>query len=318
MRYYCAPLEGLTDSIYREVHHRHFPGIDRYYTPFLSPTVHRSLTAREQKEIPPVGELDYNVVPQALTKNADDFTWLAGQCADRGYTEINLNLGCPSGTVTAKGKGSGMLTDLDALQNFLDSIFHAPPIPISIKTRIGFASAEEFPALVEIFKNYPIQELTIHPRVRKAFYNGNVDKSAFTYAQDQLQCPLCYNGDLCGTDDIEAISKEFPKVQAVMLGRGLIGDPGMLSPGGTTAEKLEAFHGELLQRYIEAFGSSRNAMFRMKEHWRHLLCKFKNSDKLGKQLRKTTDIHQYREIVHQILHSCPIHEKLQADWQGKL
>ena len=119
MQYYFAPLEGLTDRIYREVHHKHFPGIHRYYTPFLSPTVHRSLTGRELREIPPADSLQYDVMPQALTKNPEDFLWLAQQCADRGYTEINLNLGCPSGTVTAKKKGAGMLADLEALENIL-------------------------------------------------------------------------------------------------------------------------------------------------------------------------------------------------------
>lgn len=318
MQYYFAPLEGLTDRTYRDIHHKHFPGIHRYYTPFLSPTVHRSLTGREIREIPPADELGYTVVPQVLTKNPEDFLWLAQQCADLGYREINLNLGCPSGTVTAKGKGSGMLANPEFLQSFLDSIFRDAPLPISIKTRIGFTSPDEFPALVEIFKDYPIKELTVHPRVRKAFYSGDVDKQAFLYALSHMQCPLCYNGDLCSRDDIEKIHAIFPGINAVMLGRGLIADPGMLSTGGTTAPKLESFHEELLQRYIEAFGSSRNAMFRLKEHWRHLLCKFENSEKLGKQLRKTTDLTQYREIVQQILHTCPIREKLSADWQGNL
>lgn len=318
MQYYFAPLEGLTDSVYRDVHHRHFPGIHRYYTPFLSPTVHRSLTGREHREIPPAHDLDYNVVPQVLTKNPEDFLWLAQQCADRGYNEINLNLGCPSGTVTAKGKGSGMLADPEFLHGFLDSIFRNSPLPISIKTRIGFTSPNEFPGLVNIFNDYPIKELIIHPRVRKAFYNGDIDKNAFLYAQSHMQCPLCYNGDLCSTQDIEKVKENFPGINAVMLGRGLIGDPGMLSPGGTTAQKLEAFHEELLLRYIEAFGGPRNAMFRLKEHWRHLLCKFEDSEKLGKQLRKTTDIAQYRDIVQQILDTCPVRDKLSADWQGNL
>ena len=318
MQYYFAPLEGLTDSVYRRVHHKHFPGIDRYYTPFLSPTIHRSLTNRERREIPPVDALDYNVVPQILTKNAEDFLWLTSQCADLGYQEVNLNLGCPSGTVTAKGKGSGMLTDLESLQLFLDDIFRSNSLPISIKTRIGFASPDEFPALVEIFNRYPIQELIIHPRIRKAFYSGNVNKDAFSYAQKNATAPLCYNGDLCSKEDIQKVAAEFPEISAVMLGRGLIGDPGMLSPGTTTAQQLEAFHEELLQQYIETFNGSRNAISRLKEHWRHMLCKFENTDKLWKQLRKTTDLAEYRSIVQQILHTCPVRKKLLADWQGNL
>ena len=104
MNYYFAPLEGLTDAAFRKIHHNYFPGADRYYTPFFSPTVHRALTPREARELPPADTLDTVVIPQLLTKVAEDFIWMAGQCEDLGYTEVNLNLGCPSGTVTAKGK----------------------------------------------------------------------------------------------------------------------------------------------------------------------------------------------------------------------
>ena len=120
MHYYFAPMEGLTDSIYRKLHHKYFGGVDRYFMPFLSPTVHRSLTAREERELPYADTTDFLAVPQLLTKVSADFLWAAQQCKDRGYEEVNLNLGCPSGTVVAKGKGSGMLRDLCALERFLD------------------------------------------------------------------------------------------------------------------------------------------------------------------------------------------------------
>ena len=134
MRYYFAPMEGLTDSTYRALHSKHFPGMSRYYTPFLSPTMHHALTPKEKREIPPADKLNYTLIPQALTKNVQDFLWLAKQCQDFGYSEINLNFGCPSGTVTAKGKGSGMLKDPDALDAFLWEVFSKCPIPVSVKT----------------------------------------------------------------------------------------------------------------------------------------------------------------------------------------
>lgn len=314
MQHYFAPLEGLTDSIYREVHHRYYPGIDRYYTPFLSPTAHRALTNKEKREIPPVDSLDYTVIPQVLTKNGQDFIWVAQQCADLGYREINLNLGCPSGTVTAKGKGSGMLRDADALDAFLYEIFHDSPIPISVKTRIGFLDPDEFPKLLEIFNRYPICELTVHPRVRAQFYNGPVEIQAFDYAVHNSKNPLCYNGNLCSRSDISDVADTYPQVKSVMLGRGLIADPGMLCPGKNNADTLEAFHNELLERYIENFGSARNAMFRMKENWRHMLCKFENADKLGKQLRKTTDVNEYRHIAQEIFHTLPMRSQILPDW----
>ena len=196
MQYYFAPLEGLTDSVFRRLHHKYFPGVDRYYTPFFSPTIHRALTAREARELPPADSLGVTVVPQLLTKAAEDFVWMAGVCKDLGYGEVNLNLGCPSGTVTAKGKGSGMLRDLESLDRFLEEIFAGSVLPISVKTRIGYADAGEFPAIMEVLNRYPVKELTVHPRVRTAFYKGSVDMAAFRHALHVSKAPVCFNGDL--------------------------------------------------------------------------------------------------------------------------
>lgn len=299
MRYYFAPMEGITDSIYRRVHHKYFGGVGRYYMPFLSPTMHRCLTHREQRELPMADSVSFEAVPQILTKVAEDFLWAAQVIADRGYREVNLNVGCPSGTVVAKGKGSGMLRDISALDAFLETIYAKSPIPVSVKTRLGMENAAEFPAILDIYNQYPVRELIIHPRVRKQFYEGSVDMDMFRYAVENSKIPLCYNGDLTSKADISAFSAEFPEIEAVMLGRGLIGDPGMLSDADTGV--LEDFVNELLEEYILAFGGSRNAMFRMKENWRHLTEHFATDEKLCKRLRKTTDLDEYRQITAQIL-----------------
>ena len=305
MRYYFAPMEGLTDSIYRRAHHKYFPGIDRYYMPFLSPTIHRSLTHREDRELPMADSEAFAAVPQVLTKVADDFLWAAQVCRDRGYDEVNLNVGCPSGTVVSKGKGSGMLRDLDGLNRFLDEIFRGSVLPISVKTRLGLESPWEFPAILDIYNQYPIKELSIHPRVRKQFYNGDVDMELFRYAATHSKNPLCYNGDLTSMAQINAIAAEFPQVEAVMIGRGLVADPGLLC-GGTDVAALELFMNALLEEYTAAFGGSRNAMFRLKENWGLLHTRFEGVDKLWKKLRKTTDLNEYKSLTAEIFHTLPL------------
>lgn len=305
MRYYFAPMEGLTDSVYRRLHHKYFGGIDRYYMPFLSPTMHRTLTGKEDRELPLADTVDFVAIPQILTKVAEDFLWAANVCHDRGYGEVNLNVGCPSGTVVAKGKGSGMLADPDALDRFLDAIFQHSPLPISIKTRLGLTESAEFPALLDVFNRYPIRELTIHPRVRKQFYQGAVDMDMFRHAVRESKNPLCYNGDLRSRQDIENIAREFPQIDTVMLGRGLVADPGMLC-SGTDVKTLQQFHDALLEEYLVLFGGSRNAMFRLKENWSYLLPRFDNSEKLAKRLRKTTDLGEYKAIASEIFHTLPL------------
>ncbi len=312
MQYYAAPMEGITDSIYRRLHCHYFPGADRYYTPFFSPTVHRALTPRESRELPPADSLAVTVVPQLLTRSAEDFIWMAGVCKALGYAQVNLNLGCPSGTVTAKGKGAGMLREPDSLRCFLDEIFTGSTLPISLKTRLGFSEPEEFYGLLELYNQYPVCELILHPRVRSDFYNGTVNTELFSYAAANSKAPLCFNGNLCTKEQADKLP--FPGVASVMIGRGLIGNPGMLSPGGTTRQALCGFLDALLEEYTAAFGGSRNAMFRLKENWRYLLCLFEAAPKLEKRLRKATDLQEYKAVTYELLNNVPMRDELLPDW----
>ena len=313
MRYYFAPMEGITDAPYRRVHHSFFPGLDAYYMPFISPTMHRTLTNRESRDLPMADSVPFRAVPQILTKVPEDFLWAADQCVLRGYDEVNLNVGCPSGTVVSKGKGAGMLADPAKLDEFLDRIFESAPLPVSVKTRLGIAEAEEFPKILEVFNQYPIKELTIHPRVRKQFYKGDVDMEMFRYAIENSKNKLCYNGNLRTLSEVRTFQAEFPQIEAVMIGRGLVGNPAMFYPGAT-AQTIRQFHDTLLETYIETFGSARNAIFRLKENWHCMIMLFEDSEKLWKKLRKTTDIEEYRAITAEIFATLPMRGELQADW----
>ena len=312
MRYYFAPMEGLTDSVYRRLHRQFFGGVDAYYMPFISPTVHRCLTHREARELPVADSVPFRAVPQLMTKVAEDFIWAAGECERRGYDEVNLNAGCPSGTVVAKKKGAGMLEDPDSLDRFLDAVFEGSPLPVSVKTRLGLTDSGEFSKILEVYNRYPIKELTIHPRVRKQFYDGDVDMEMFGFALENSKNPICFNGNLRTLSEVKAFEENHPRIEAVMIGRGLIGNPAMLEPGGEG--KLEAFHDALLEEYMVVFGGARNAMFRMKENWRHMILMFDGSEKLWKKLRKCTDVEEYRNITKEIFQTLPMHEELRADW----
>lgn len=305
MQHYFAPLEGLTDSVYRRLHHKYFGGVDSYYMPFISPTMHRILTHKEDRELPPAQSVPFAAVPQILTKNAGDFLWAAEQCRLRGYNEVNLNMGCPSGTVVSKGKGAGMLADPAALDAFLSEVFSRTDISVSVKTRLGIAAPHEFPAILEILNRYPISKLILHPRVRKQFYDGCVDSEMLAYCAQHAKMPLCCNGDLNSLADIDRVCSTYPGIDSVMLGRGLMADPGMLC-GGTKVAALEEFCNALLEEYLVLFGGARNAMFRLKENWSYLLPRFEGCEKMAKQLRKTTDLAEFRAITAEIFRAFPL------------
>ena len=178
----CAPMEGVTRAVFRRRHHRMFGGADRYFTPFLSPSADGVFSEKELREVLPEACRGVPTVPQLLAGRAEHFVWAAKDMAALGYREVNLNLGCPSGTVVAKHKGSGLLADPGELDRFLEGVFSGlrdTEIAVSVKTRTGLEDSGGFPRLMEVFNRYPICVLTIHPRVGKQFYRGEPDREAF-------------------------------------------------------------------------------------------------------------------------------------------
>lgn len=313
MRYYYAPLEGITDATFRALHHKYFPGVDKYFMPFISPTIHRCLTNREARELPKADSVPFTAVPQLLGKNVEDMLWAIDVCRDLGYDEVNINLGCPSGTVVSKGKGSGMLSDIYALDEFLDAIYAKAALPVSLKTRIGVNDSENWKKLLEIYRDYPVKELTVHPRIRKAFYKGDCDMEAFAQSVENSPFPVCYNGNINSLADAEAIAAQFPTVESIMIGRGLVANPGMLS-GGTDRDTLKAFLNELSDTYCTVFESKRNAIYRMKDNWHYLISLFEGSDKLWKEMRKSTDYDRFMAIANEIIATLPMREHPEINW----
>lgn len=313
-----APMEGVTSVWYRQAHRRWFGDVERYYTPFLSPTQDHVFPKRELREIDPAGNEGVPLVPQLLTRRAEDFLWAANALADLGYEEVNLNLGCPSGTVTAKRKGAGFLAVPQELDAFLEEIFAKCPITISVKTRLGISDPEEFWPILEIYNQYPIKELIVHPRVQKDQYKNHPRRELFVVAAARSRAPVCYNGDLYTTGAVEKFQKDCPNVERIMLGRGLIGDPALARKlaGGPAAskEELKGFLAEVYEGYTQGFGSRHSAMLRMKELWCYLICLFRDGAKYGKAIRKAKDPAEYEARAAAVFRELELLDDLEPDW----
>ena len=307
MQYYTAPMEGLTDRVWRQAHQKWFgaPGAPtRYYAPFLSPPENRVLIKKKMAELAPEANPGVPVIPQLLAKDGALAAWMIGELRKLGYTEVNLNFGCPSGTVTAKGKGSGMLRDPEKLDAFLAAVFADAEGPISVKTRLGVEKPEEFAAILDIYNRYPICELTIHPRVMRQLYRGQADRAAFAAVLPACTMPVCYNGDVTTAGQLLALEAQFPQLSGIMVGRGIIADPALLriACGGSAATRTElrGYLDDLYHGYTELFGSAGCAVSRMKAHWFYLIHRFKGADKLEKQLRKAREPWEYEVVVNQL------------------
>ena len=304
MELYFAPLEGITDYIYRRLHRRYFPGMDRYFTPFLSPTQNHIFPPRELRQVLPENNAGVPLVPQLLTKNAADFLWAANALADMGYEEADLNAGCPSGTVTAKGKGAGLLADRDSLRRLLDGIFAAAPVRVSVKTRLGMRQPDEFRAVLDIYNDYPISQLIVHPRTKAEMYTGPVHLDAFADALAASRAPVCYNGDVRSAADIRAIEARFPGLGAIMIGRGLTADPALVSRMrgcGPDRDVLRRFHEALCDAYCAAFGGPGSAIHRMKAIWTLMLESFQGGEAYQKPLAKTRRWPDFLALTGEIL-----------------
>ena len=295
-----APLEGVTDAVFRRTHRAHFPGVSRYFIPFISPTQNLRFTARELSAISPERNAGLFAVPQVLTKDASHFLWAAQALFDMGYGEVNLNAGCPSGTVTAKGKGAGMLSDVSALSWFLDEVYAHAPLKVSIKTRIGITRPEEFARLLEVYARYPVHELIIHPRTRSEMYRGTPHREVIADALDQTKLPIVFNGDLFTAADCRALEAAYPGVRALMLGRGLIANPALAREyaGGAPLEKdeLRAFTDDLLRAYLAEYPAN-VALGRMREVMKHIVCCFEQPEKPRKAIRKAAKLAAYEAAV---------------------
>ena len=229
MKDYMAPMEGVTNFVYRRAYHRFYHPMDKYFTPFISAKPKKNLSFQEICEVSPERNEGMYVVPQILTCNAEDFIRTAQLLKeDYGHQEVNLNLGCPSGTVTAKGKGAGFLAEPQKLDAFLDEIFSKLDMKISIKTRIGTHYEEDWDYLLAIYEKYPIHELIIHPRIQTDMYRGVPRLGAYEKAVSRLKMPLCYNGNLFSIADYKRITQRFPDTDCFMYGRGLITNPGLV------------------------------------------------------------------------------------------
>ena len=301
MQFYMAPMEGFTGYVFRNIYHKHFGDVDKYFTPFISGG---GLSHKEINDMDPEHNKGMVVVPQILTNKTEDFFNIAKILEDLGYTTVNLNLGCPSGTVVSKGRGAGFLAHPEELDAFLAEIFEKCPLKISIKTRLGLTDASEWTRLQEIYNKYPMDELIIHPRVRTDMYRNPINLEVFADAFSNSKVPVCYNGDICNTADYERITGMFPEVDRVMIGRGLFKNPGLIGEikGGEriTTEKVRAFHNDILDWYTEIISGDRNTLFKMKEIWSLMGDFFEDSEKQLKKIRKTNRLVEYRAAVNEL------------------
>ena len=339
MQYELAPMEGITGYVYRNAYIRYFGGMERYYTPFIAST---GLNHKELNDVVPEHNAAFvlgleqevgqerrrpRLIPQILTNRAEDFLIIADRLGQMGYSHVNLNLGCPAGTVASRGRGAGFLQYPERLDSFLSEIYGNCALNISIKTRIGVTDTAQWEELLCIYAKYPVEELIIHPRIQQDFYRHAIRWEGLEAALEHwertgCEIPLCYNGEIHSIAEYRNFRRRFPQINRIMLGRGVLKDPflagrlrhwesGRQVSGdmgedfvcGRRRELLPAFHQELLEGYGIIMSGDRNTLFKMKELWTYFGESFSGKDKALKKIRKAGNMAQYEAAVREVF-SC--------------
>lgn len=326
MKLYFAPLDGVTGFIYRNAFAEFFGGPDKYFAPFISPCHNPKLKGREIKDLlPENNSKKVNLVPQIMANNAEYFIKGARQIADMGYKEVNLNAGCPSGTVVPKGRGAGFLKDTYLMEKFFDEVFCKLDMKISVKTRIGVTDVSEFEEIMQVYNKFPFEEVIVHPRTRVQLYKGEPDMEAFDYAYQVSKNPLCFNGNIFTIEDYEKIVSRY-NINSVMLGRGLLRNPYLVNEIKSKEEDqvnesfvknstcsrennyersvskdiIRAFHDKLYADFMEEMSSDKHLLNKMIEMWNYLSFLSKDPHKCAKLIRKAQSVFKYEKAVNEI------------------
>ena len=304
MQIYLAPLQGLTDWIFRESYTQHIGTFDKTFTPFVRMQNGEFYRPSQCNDLLPEHNQMQQPVPQFLGKDVASFQRFEELCLEHGYKEANINMGCPYPMVTGKGMGAGLLANPDNIKQLLEGVFASTKLKTSVKCRLGMEKPSDFEALIPIFNAFPLEEMIIHPRIGKQQYKGEADMEAYANYAKQLKHPVCYNGDILTVSDVEKLRTLAPHVERIMIGRGVLQNPFLLSEIRgqelTQTEKmvmLRKFHTAMIEHSKTKYSGDLHFLKRFEEFWSYHAEGFENGHKIYKQVKKSKTLAQYEAVV---------------------
>ena len=300
-----APLQGYTDAIYRTMHNKVFGGINSYYSPFIR-LEKGEVRQKDIKDILPENNENINLVPQIIVNSNEEFLKLTESVSNLGYKRIDINMGCPFPLQTKKGRGAALLQNTNHLEDIVESINSINDIDFSIKMRLGMDSAEDAKGALEIINKAKLHHLTIHPRIAKQQYKGEIDYQTFDYIYQNCLHPIIYNGDILSKEDIYNIINIYPKIEGIMIGRGLLAKPYLAMELNKTirlsvSERLSMImklHDAIYDHYSSVMQGEHQLLLKMKTFWEYL------DEEIGKKpykaIKKSVNIKKYELAIRLI------------------
>ncbi len=301
-----APLQGFTEAPYRCIHQQVCGGIDTYYTPFIR-LEHGQIRKKDLREALPEHNEGVHIVPQVIAGNAEEFGVLVAKLIELGHQEIDINMGCPFPLQTRLGRGSGILPHVDKVTEILQqatAIHQEKAVAFSVKMRLGQESAEECMALLPALNEAPLKHITMHPRIGRNQYKGELDMQSFTLFYEQCEKPIVFNGMLTSVEEMKNIGQQYPKLAGLMIGRGLLSRPTLATEYVTersmsddeVRKKVLEMHKQLMAHYSTAIeGGEAQLVQKMQAFWEYQEPLF--GHKVVKKILKAGNLKNYRETV---------------------
>lgn len=308
-----APIRGVTDYIYRNVYSKYFSGFDSAMAPFITTFPGTEIKDKVLRDLMPENNDGMILIPQIIGKNADEFILLAKKLNDLGYGEINWNLGCPHKMVAKRGRGSGLLPTPEIIDAFIEKVLNEIPNKLSVKIRLGRKSPDEVYKLIPVFNNYPLSEITIHPRTGIQMYEGTPYVDVFEEIYKEFNFPVVYNGDIYTIEIFEMLKKRFPEINKWMIGRGALINPLLpeMIKGLTELEykdrlsKIKDFHNHIFDAHKTRLSGPAPLLGRMKEFWSYYALQFENYEKQLKKILKSKTPEKFWTETQEFFDSDP-------------
>lgn len=303
-----SPLQGFTDFRFRNAFHKHFGGIDTFYSPYIKLNGKLVVKGSYERDILPENNDTLEVIPQIITNDAEEFLFVAKYVQQFGYKELNWNLGCPYPMVAKCGMGSGLISNTSQIEHILKRVHNETDIIVSMKMRMGYENPTEILDVFPILEQYPIKNIAIHARIGKQLYKGGVDLDSFQKCLDTSKQKIYYNGDITSVVKFKELQERFPSIDHWMIGRGLIADPFLPSmiKNNTTEypknrfEIFEAFHDEIYREYDAYLQGPTPIRMKMLGFWEYFSESFSNPQKTFKKIKKAGNSKNYEAAVKEI------------------
>jgi tRNA-dihydrouridine synthase B len=308
---HASPLQGFTDFRFRNAFQRFFGGIDQYIAPFILVNGKMEIKPGNERDILPENNKSLFLIPQIVTKDAGEFLFVAKHVQNLGYNELNWNLGCPYPMIAKRGMGSGLLKMPGKIDEILTRVCAESDIQVSVKMRLGYENPQEIFHVLPVLEKYRLANITIHPRIGKQLYKGDVDLKTFEECLSLSSHKIFYNGDITSVRSFQEMKDRFPSINNWMIGRGLIADPFL--PSMIKADNpvypenrydvFNSFHDTLFSSYEESLSGPKHLLMKMYSFWEYFIKSFTHSPKGLKKIGKAQSVSVYREVVKQIIYN---------------